>query len=201
MKYLLKQTIIPIVYLIFMSIIAFGILCLGNNLTWLKIILSILNLALYGFIVGVVAKKEGEDALKVRIANDVERLQIIRTGEDRPLKLKEEYKAWKGFVVGLIVCAPLIILLIFHVILTSINPDLVGAGVIANFIYLSFGAFIRIDNTISLMDWHYYFNLIAVLILPLITGIPYILGARKIKLQQEMILQKQRQIYGDDYGR
>ena len=201
MKYLLKQTILPIVYLVFMSIIAFGILCVGNNLTWLKITLSILNLALYGYIVGAVAKKEGEDALKVRIANDAERLQIIRTGEDRPLKLKEEYKTWKGFVVGLLACVPLIILLMLHVILTAINPDLVGAGAIANLIYLPFGAFIRIDSSISVVDWHYYFNLIAVLILPLITGIPYVLGARKIQLQQEMILEKQRQIYGDDYGR
>ena len=201
MKYLLKQMIIPLIYLVFMAIISFGILCINNDLMWLKVVLNILNLALYGYIVGAVSLKEGEIALKVRISNDAERLRIIETGEDRPLKLKEEYKAWKGFVFGLMACVPLIILLIIHAILTAINPELVGAGAIANFIYLPFGAFIRVDNTMTLENWHFYFNLIAVVIIPILTGIPYMLGARKIQLQQEKILEKQRQIYGDDYGR
>ncbi|MBQ7348903.1 MAG: hypothetical protein IJW47_02800 [Clostridia bacterium] len=201
MKYLLKLSIIPIVYLLFEAMIALGILTIGDNLLWLKIVLSILNLGLYAVIVWSICFKEGEKALKVRLANDLERMQIIRTGEDRPLKLKEEYKTWKGFAIGLITCAPMVILLIVHTILISVNPAWTGAGAIVNFVYLVFNAFIHLNlETTVYAPWQFYFNLIALIIIPLITGISYMLGAKKIELQQEKIREKQRQIYGDNYN-
>ena len=200
MKYLIKLAIIPTVYLLFEAMIALGILTLADNLMWLKIILAILNLGLYAVIVCSVCFAEGQKALKVRIANDLERMEIIRTGENRPLKTKEEYKAWKGFMIGLLACAPLVILLIVHTILILINPAWTGAGAIANFIYLAFNSFIHLSTSNSTAyTWQFYFNLIAVVIIPLFSGIPYMLGAKKIELQQERIREKQRQIYGDNY--
>jgi hypothetical protein len=93
--YYIKQAMIPAVYLIFMAMTAMGIAMITDaNLVWLKAVLAVLNLALYGFIVAATSYKDGQTALKVRIANDLERMQIVKTGEDRPLKLREEYKAW-----------------------------------------------------------------------------------------------------------
>jgi len=194
------------IYLFFTAITAFGILCIGNDLLWLKIVLLVLNVALYVVIVAAAAFKDGQDALKVRIANDLEREQIIRTGEALPLKLKEEYKPWKGFVFGLIACAPLVILLIIHTLLFTLGGDhLIGAGAVAGFIYLMIFALARVNaptaaegaTAVAVNPTMYYWALLAIPVIVLSVAVPYILGAKKIELQQERIREKQRQIYGE----
>ena len=198
MWYYIKQSIIPFVYLIFMALIAFSIITI-QGLIWLKIILLTLNFGLYATLISMVAFKEGEEALKVQLANDLERREIIRTGEDRPLKLKEEYKVWKGFLQGFIACVPLIVLIIIHtILLLTVGEGANWAGAAASFIYMMFTAFIKVDATVPFAQWNYYFPLIAVPILSCLTGIFYILGAKKIERQQEKIRQTHRQIYGED---
>ncbi|MBR2498374.1 MAG: hypothetical protein IKB67_01490 [Clostridia bacterium] len=84
-----KSAMVPFLYLIFMAFIAMGIVMINDNLLYLKIILSVLNISFYAYIVAMVFYKDGETALKTRLANDLERVQIVKTGEDRPLKLIE----------------------------------------------------------------------------------------------------------------
>lgn len=198
MWYHIKQAIIPFVYLIFMALLAFSIICI-QGLVWLKIILLILNLALYAGLICSVSFKEGENALKVQLANDLERREIIRTGEDRPLKLHEEYAPWKGFLHGAIATFPLIILLIIHTILLfTVGESANWAGAAGSFVYMMFTAFIKVDATVPFAQWNYYFPLIALPILSCLMGIPYILGAKKVERQQQQIREKHRQIYGED---
>lgn len=195
MWYYIKQAFLPFIYLIFMAMISLSILMI--EILWLKVVLNIACIGLYLLVVCAASYKDGESALKVRVANDLERREIIRTGENRPLKLKEEYKPWKGFVFGAIACAPLVILLIIHAILVAINPALTGAGAISGLIYAMFYLFAEMFFD-TLQSWHYYFSLVALIVIPLATGVPYILGAKKIERQQEMIKNKQRQIYGEE---
>lgn len=207
MKFYLKQGFFPFVYMLFMAAIAFGILAI-QGLVWLKVILGILNIGLYAVVVCATSFKDGQDAMKIQVANDLERREIIRTGEDRPLRLHEEYKPWKGFIFGLIACAPLIILLIVHTIVYFATGSYTGIGAIAGLIYLMFFIFFRLSATgtavegaaaesVAVPFYVYYGTLIAVPLVMLMTGISYILGAKKIQRQQEMIKEKQRQIYGD----
>lgn len=194
--YLVKQAFIPFTYLFFMAIIAFAILSI-EGLIWLKAVLLGLNMALYFFVVCTSAFHDGQKALKVRIANDIERNQIILTGEDRPLKLSEEYKPWKGFAIGLVANIPLIILMVIHTILiTAVGSAYTGAGAIAGFIYMMFFAFFRMDGSVATAT-SFYYVLIMIPIIVLAVGISYSLGAKKIELQQERIKQKHREIYGD----
>ena len=72
MKYYLKQGVFPFVYVIFMSIIAFGILMIPG-LVWLKALLAVLNVSFYAFIVAAASYKEGQEAMKTLYANDLER--------------------------------------------------------------------------------------------------------------------------------
>lgn len=200
--YYVKQALIPTIYLVFMAMTAMGIAMISNaNLIWLKAVLAVLNLAFYLFIVAATSYKDGQTALKVRIANDLERMQIIRTGEDRPLKLREEYKAWKGFMSGIIACMPCLILLLVHTVLVfAINPAYNGAGAAAGFLYMTFFIFVRLGVDVAAPSIYlYYFNLICFAIIPLATGFSYTLGAKKIELQQQRIKEKQRQIYGDKF--
>ncbi len=204
MKYYFKNGLFPFIYQLFMAMIAFGILAI-NGLVWLKIILALLNVLLYVFIIASVSYKDGQEAYKVQVANDLERREIIRTGEDRPLKIHEEYKAWKGFMFGFISCAPTVLLLILHTIVYLATGSYMGLGAIAGILSLMFFIFFRLDVSFSsaetssaTISWYtYYGALVALPVIMLTTGIAYILGANKVRRQQEIIREKQRQIYGD----
>ena len=200
--YYIKQAFVPLMYLLMFDIIALGILCIGDNLIALKVILLILNLGLYGFIMGAVAFKDGQMALKVRMANDLNREQIVKTGKELPLKLNEEYKPWKGFLMGANICIPLVILMILHVILTAgKDPTLASTsntcGAISGLIYIVVFAFAQVKSTTAIISTTYYITLVAIPFFVAVLGVCYWLGGQKIIRQQEMIKEKHRQIYGD----
>ena len=198
MKYYLKKAMIGFVYLIFSAITAYGILFIPD-LSWLKIVLLVLNIGLYSYVLGATAFQDGQAAYKVRMANDLNRKQIVLTGEDIPLDTKNEYKPYKGFIIGLIICAPLIILLIIHAIVTSSTPSNVDFGNTACFIYMMAYAFagvgVSIDKVFILVPP--YWALLSVPLIVLIQGTLYSLGARKIELQQEMIKERHKMIHGE----
>ena len=198
MKYYLKESIFPFVYVIFMSLIALSIEII-EGLLWLKILLAILNVGFYGVVVAGIAFKDGQDAMRVRYANDLERKEIIRTGEDRPLKINEEYKSWKGFAFGFISCVPLLVLLLLHTVLYLATGS-VRLGAIASLLYLTFFIFFNpnLIDSVTVSWYAYYGTLIALPIIMALTGISYILGAKKTERQQEMIKEKQRRIYGEN---
>lgn len=193
----LKQAFLPFMYTLFAAMIAFGILCI-QGLGWLKLILLILNIALFAFIVCVNFFKEGEKALKVRIANDVEREWIVKTGEARTLNVTGEYKPWKGLVISCVTCLPLIVLMIIHTILICfVGADKVIAGGIASFIYMAFFGLFWTDTAVTIAATAYFATLVYVPIVFACVEIPYVLGSRKVELQQQMIKEKHRSIYGD----
>ena len=195
MMYYVKQSLFAFVYLFFMMIIAFGILCIG--IPWLEIALCVLNIAFYIGIMAVTFYKEGENSMRVLHANDIEREQIIKTGEDRPLKIHEEYKPWKGYVTGLVICFPLILCIIIHtVIILASGGTLLGGGAVAGFIYLAFYAPISVIIG-EANFWGYYILLYAVPLISATCGVFYNIGAKKIQRQYDRIADKQRQIYGE----
>lgn len=196
-KYYVKNAVLPFVYLFFMAITAFGILAIqNNNLAWLKYVLLVLNLGLYLFIIAAYAYKLGQDALKTRNANDLERKQMILTGELRPLKLNEEYKPHKGFMIGFTACVPLIVLMLVHTIMIICGGGN-GFGVAASIVYLAFYAFFRVSGTGSPSPATFYLTLVALPVIILTLGLAYYLGARKIKAQYDRIRENQKRIYGE----
>ncbi len=196
-KYYVKNALLPFIYLFFMAITAFGILAIQNaDLVWLQYVLLALNLGLYLFVVAAYAYKLGQDALKTRNANDLERKQMVLTGEPRPLKLNEEYKPHKGFMIGFTACVPLIVLMLVHTIMIICGAGN-GFGVAASVIYFSFYAFFRVGGTESPTPATFYLALVALPAIILTFGIAYYLGAKKIKLQYDKIAENQRRIYGE----
>ncbi len=198
-KFYVKQTFVPFVYLIFVSVISMAIMYIDDSVLPLKIVLGVLNLGLYAVVVFGMGYKMGQEGLKARVSNDTERRNIIRTGEDRPLKLHEEYKWWKGGLFGFIVCIPLVLLLIVHAVLTSINPAYFGAGTVASWLYLVIYSFVIMFGGQGLYQApaQAYFGLLAIPIIMLILGVSYYLGARKIQRQQDAIKEIHRDIYGE----
>ena len=194
MKYFFKRAILPWVYLIFMTVLTLSVHAIDSVI--LKFILVSATLLLYVFIVGAISYKDGQEALKVRLANDIERKTIIETGEDRALN-REEYKPYKGFLIGVIVSIPLFILLLLH---TLSIPSAQGAttvfGTITNVLYSIIFNFFRITGE-KLTVYTTYYTLLYVPVICLSTGIPYILGAKQIENQQKHIKEIHQQIYGE----
>ncbi len=200
MKYLLKISLIPFVYLIFMLILSFMVMLIPEHLMWLRYVGAAACLGVYVYIVFGVSYREGETALKVRVSNDIERRVIIETGEDRPLKKDKEYKAWKGFVAGLIVCTPLIIMMIIHTILIfAVGQEYTGAGMVAGLLYFLVYMFFRIPGT-TITAFTYYYALLALPLIVLLMGFSYMYGAKRIAVQQEAIKQTEDSIYGEKDG-
>ncbi|MBR2498375.1 MAG: hypothetical protein IKB67_01495 [Clostridia bacterium] len=77
--------------------------------------------------------------------------------------------------------------------------EITGAGAITGFLYMMFFSLSRLVLSAGAPSpYLYYVCLICLVVIPLCTGIPYMLGARKIEKQQERIKARQREIYGDE---
>ena len=178
-----------------MAIIALGINQIGDNAV-VKIVLLSLNLAFYIFLVGSLAFKDGDDALNVRIANDLDRKEMIKTGIPKKLNLTEEYKPYKGFIFGIVTCFPLIVLMIIHAIYFFNGSEYMGMGAIADALYNMFTSFYKVFVS-EMTSVDYFFALIALPVISLTTGIPYIIGGLRRERIQLRIEKQQREIYGD----
>lgn len=197
MKYLLKLTFIPFLYLIMMSVIGFSVMAIQEQMPWICFVASPLILILYVLVLIGVFYREGQTALTVRLANDMEREQIVLTGEDRPLKLQEEYKAWKGFAIALLMCAPLIILLIIHsILLLTSGTTAIGAGVISTVLYFMFFMPFRAFS-LEITAYSYYLLLYTIPFMLCTIGIPYYFGARKEIKLREKLDKTEKEIYGE----
>ena len=199
MKFYVRQAVFPFFYMIFVSLMSFFISLI--NILWVREILYLLSLSVYFFIIGASFFQRGQEAIKTRETNDMERREIIRTGEDRPLKLDEEYQPWKGFFIGFIVTWPLIFLMLLHFILTLVtNGTFLFFGGAANVVYLAFYApysvLVLIDGAI-ISAWHYFFVLYAVPVIICLAGVCYILGAKKQQREIDKIEDTKKSIYGD----
>ena len=210
-KYYVTRSVFSFVYAFITSLTAAAILCI-EDLVWLKALLSALNLLLYIYIVGAIAFKDGEQALKVRNNNDFERQIMVKTGQDRPLKLTEEFKPWKGFVIGAIACIPVCVLMIIHAIATLINPANISVGAYTSFLYMFIFSFFRlnvvqsggdtgIDQSVqanaTVAPELFYLNLLVVPVLLLSIGVGYYLGGKKVERDYQKLKERQRIYSGD----
>ena len=199
MKYYLKKAFFILVYIVLTSFIAMAILLIDGQLA-LKVLLLLANLALFVYIVCGMAYQDGQKAYKVLTANDKEREYIIKTGEDRKLKEDEEYKVYKGFVIGFISCVPLVVMLIIHLIMGQNQQGNTSMSLSANYLYFFVSAFFNLDpNGVQEVVFYSspYWSLISIPIIMLAHGICLILGARKIKMQYESVKSIHKSIYGE----
>ncbi len=199
MKFYLKKAFFIFVYLVLTSFIAMAIILIEGQ-TLLKVALLVANLGLFLYIISVMAYQDGQKALKVRIANDKEREYIIKTGEDRKINAQEEYKAYKGFLIGFFSCLPMIVLLIVGYISTSIDPTKTGAEEASNILYFFASAFANLDPSGIYEPAIYaspYWSLLALPPIMLTHGIFFMLGAKKIEKQHQTVKNVHRTIYGE----
>ena len=199
MSFYLKKAFFVLVYIVLASFIALAILSIEGDVV-LKIVLLIANIGLYVYIMWGIAYQDGQKAYKVLTANDKEREYIIKTGEDRKIKTAEEYKSYKGFLIGFLSCVPLVIMLIVHFFTAQSGELNTGASETANLLYFFISAFANLDPGGIYETAIYaspYWSLLSIPPTMIIHGIAFILGARKIKLQQQAVKEMHKSIYGE----
>ncbi len=203
--YYVKQSGFLLLYNVFMIMIAMVIRMIPNHLMGLELAASIVNIGLYLVIVAMTMHREGTEGKKVLHANDLEREQIILTGKDVKLKKNEEYTPWKGYVIGLIICAPMVLCLIIHGILGLAGGiGLHGAGAVSSTIYMAFfnpvSILFGVEACLATPVAVYWQHLMVLYALPIITftcGFFYNLGAKKMQKQYDKLEAKHHEIYGD----
>ncbi len=198
MKFYIKKAAFPVIYLIMSALTAFAAVSFPNNLMALKIIIGLINIGVYVFVIAYYSFKNGEESLKVRNSNDIIRRRMLETGEVYPIKKAEEYKAYKGFMIGAITCIPLALLWVIYGITVAItkNPTNAISG-ITMLLYMAVIMFWNLDenNIVSSSAFFYtgiYFPFVIIL-----TGVFYILGAKKAEKLYDSIEKKNQELYGE----
>ena len=194
MKYILRLTIAPLVFFIFFIIIAMGIQALNAG-DVLRVILGCLAFIMLVLCLGGIMLKEGEDAIKILLANDIQRREIIRTGRDVEINVSKEYRPWKGFIVGVIFCIPLVIFIILFAT-NGVQEGMLNFGKLTEVVYSPFYVLVGDFNKTTSLD--VYIGAIFVLVcFPLMLGIPYVLGAHRRKNQTRIAEEMHKSIHGD----
>ncbi len=169
---------------------------------WLKVAICGLSLLIFCLSTVLMAYREGIKGYKKLLLNDSIRVQIVKTGKDLPLKRAEEYRPFKGFLIGAYACIPLVLLLLTHLIVgLATNGQVLGFGIAAGVTYAVFYEMYAIFFLETGFAWTFYFWLLYALpVIACLYGVPYMLGARNERLVRETIATNQSKIYGKNKG-
>ena len=188
-KYYMKETWVLYVYTILAAI--------DEKLLWLQLILFTLNIGLYGLVAFMLVFKTGEEAAKLRHANDIKRRVIMETGDYYDFNRQGEYGPYKGAVIGLFAAAPLLLMLLVQVILDIAGSDSAAVSGVIGFTYGAFFLPVRVISETASVYWSLY----AVVVIVALAHIAYQCGARKVRKQEEKIKKTNAMIYGNSGGK
>ncbi len=196
MKYLLKLIVVPMVYLLCFAFSTVGIASISgfNELT--KCIICAFFLLFYIFLVAIVMIKEGHDAYDILLRNNTQRRHMVETGVVVDFDTQKEYSVWKGFTIGLICCIPLVIMVVVHLLLAPRGET----SSVSIFCEMFYGVFFSVARTYKNANEMGFFigSAFVVVALPLITGVPFMLGASRRRKQQERVRQLNKELHGED---
>jgi Ca2+/Na+ antiporter len=182
MKHYIKRAMFPLVYIVVCLILDLSVLALDAKLIWLRYIFLFAVLCLFALVVYPIARKDGENDYNKLINNDRIRQHIVETGDDIYFDRREEFKPYKGFLVGVIACAPLILLLILHTITIIVTDgENIVFGQIGSTMYSIVSMFFSLIYKTP-TAYTCYYSLLAVPIISCVVGIPYLIGAKRVKL-------------------
>lgn len=190
MWYFVKNFLFGFIYVIFMGLVPYGIETIDGQT--IRILLNIVNILVYFLIMGVSMFKEGEKARELLTTNNTERKRILQTGELRPIKRAPEYRPWKGFLMGGIISAPLILFLAIHALIALFGGTYEMFGVVAVTFYMGFFMpyiLLKYGGMLNeqILFKEYFICLYAVPVIVLLYGIMYIIGAKKVEKRYAFI--------------
>lgn len=182
-----KEGFVIFVYIIIMGVIAI-IAAVIKSLA-LRAAAYIATVLFFIFFVVIFAKNSGEKQYKNLLTGNIRRSKGVGEEIDKYCKPYEEYRVYKGFLIGTSVFLPMYLLILLNLIIKS-----GGIQIALKLIYaISYMPLIIFKENISI----YFMVLLSVLYIAA-AGFGYFLGAKKIMLQQEKLQKTHDLIYGKD---
>jgi hypothetical protein len=190
--YYLKDSILVYTYIIIGGLLGFIIMFMvsENYLPdYVGVILSVINIVIYAMVARNIFLKTGEEAMRAKHSNDIERRHMLETRTYHEINKVTEFNVKKIFIFCIITIVPLIVMLLVKGILDLSGSGVTGFDLSLRFVYgMVYSLFYCFSSTASV-----YFTAIAFVIVPLPIYIGYMQGVNKVKaeyLQAEQIKQK-----------
>lgn len=194
MWYYAKHSLFLFIYMLTTILTATGISLIEAE--WVQSLLAVLNIGLYLFLTAIYMYKEGGEAAKKLHANDIDRENIVKTGNYIKINKIPEFRVWKGSFMSFITFIPMIVLFVVHTIL-GLTTGSNTAGTIANVVYMTFYMpYAPFLGTVMRFEL-YYILLYAIPLITISIGVAYNIGARKILRQYKKVQETQKMLYGD----
>ena len=191
-----RRMVTPYVLYLFMSMSMLATQMIGKEeLTWLRILLGVLCIAIGMFFNGHLAYNAGVQHYDAFLTGNLHRKNIeagINSGGDHRLEL--EYAPWKGFYIGFLVGIPVILFTGLACIPGAMNEELV----LGRFMLLMFAGFAIIpvswvfEGAGGVPTGSYAWALLFVIVPIIITGVFYIVGAH-VEKKRKKVLEVQKE--------
>jgi hypothetical protein len=183
MKAIIKPAVFLMIYFVLFGMTSMAISAIKSDTA--ELVLHILCLLFHLVICSVISFIEGKKAMKKRTANDKIRLRIIETGDDLKFDKGAEYKTKNGPFMGVLVCAPLLVIsFISFIVIVSGAPIpafiKMATKVISGTAFNIFRLFY-----ITTTDWVYVLPALIAVVYAVATGIGYYLGGKKQLIIEE----------------
>ena len=190
--YYLKDSVLIYTYIIVTGLLGFIVMFMvdENYLPdYVGIILSVVNIVIYALVARNIFLKTGEEAMRAKHSNDIERRHMLETRSYHEINKVTEFSIKKIIVFCIITIVPLAIMLLVQGIIDLSGSDSNGFLLMLKFLYgMVYSAFYCITPTASV-----YFTAVAFIIIPVPMYIGYMQGVNNVKkeyAQAELIKQK-----------
>jgi len=191
-----KDALLNYCYMVTGAFLAFVIKMFTADNTipgYLCSLLSLVNIGVYLFIIITAYQKTGEEAMRKKHANDVERRHMLETRQFRELDKMGEHNIKNPIIFTIIAEAPLALILLITAILNLCGVPAVG---LTNFIKVGFGMFYTFFYGISTLS-SAYFVAFQLLLMPLGTVFGYYLGVKKAQKTYDKAERLKKRVDGE----
>ena len=191
-----KDLLLNFSYLLVCSVIGFILMFVTTDNTiqgYICSILSALNVFMYFVVVRNSYVKTGEEAMRQRNANDMDRRLMLETRVYKEIDKVREYRPIKVWYFIIPIIAPLVILTVVSLFILIFGGNPAGVDTAIKLIYaFVFSFFFGISTKASV-----YFALFALIftIAPVLWG--YYTGVNKVKAEQAQVERLKKKVDGD----
>ena len=190
--YYLKDSVLVYTYIIIGGLLGYIIMFMvsENYLPdYVGVILSVVNIVVYAMVARNIFLKTGEEAMRAKHSNDIERRHMLETRSYHEINKVNEFNVKKILLFCIITVIPLAVMLIVKGIFDLSGSGVTGFDLSLRFVY---GMVYSLFYCFA-FDASVYYTALAFIIIPLPMYVGYMQGVNKVKaeyLQAEQIKQK-----------
>ncbi len=194
--YYLKDTVLNYSYILGCDIIGLLLMLVTNSDTiegYIGAMLSAINMFLYFSVIKNAYSKTGEEAMRDKHSNDIERRDMLTSRRYRELDKVKEYNPKKIYIFIAPIVIPFVVLLTISTIIAICGGNPEGLNMVITFMYaFVFSFFVGISKNASV---YFAWFAIIMLVVPLVWG--YMSGVKKVRAEYAVADKVKTMVDGD----